>query len=207
MTDAEREITETLTQKLSMLTLRQLARAWFGGESESRAAERSLDGLCRRGWLRRVPVTAHPELELEQPLGVWAPGEAAPRFGHLAHRNRKRWCREPERTVVYFGTEQAAEVYGGQPGRAKALHLSHDISLSGVYVRLLASRPAEAALWVSEKTLAPEREDDVLPDAVLREPHGALRRVIEFVGSSYTAERLEELYLDCETRSVPIEFW
>lgn len=197
---------ETLVTKVPLLSLGQLARTWFPEEKSCDAA-RSLEELCRRGWLKRVPATAHRELELERPLAVWIPGEQAPRFGQLAHRNRERWCHEPERTTVYFGTDQAASVYGGRAGRPKRLHLSHDINLGAVYLRFLAERPEEAACWVSETELAPEREDDILPDAVLRGPGGDLMRVIEFVGSSYTARRLEELYLDCQTRRVPIEFW
>ncbi len=206
MTDSERDLLQTLTLRVPLLSLEQLGRTWFAEEKVCDAA-RSLERLCHGGWLRRVPVMAHPELELERPLAVWTPGERAPRFGQLSHQNRVRWGRAPARTTVYVSTEQTASVYGGRPGRAKPLHVSHDLNLGAVYLRLVAERPEEAAAWVSEKELAPEREDDVLPDAVLRADDGRLLRVIEFVGSSYTARRLEELYLDCSTRSVPIEFW
>lgn len=203
MTDSERDVLQTLTSRVPLLSLGQLARTWFPAAEAAHA----LGQLCGSGWLKRLAVNAHPELALEAPLAVWSPGDPAPRFGKISHRNRERWRAEPERTTVFVATEQAASVYGGRAGKAKPLHVSHDIGLGAVYLRLLTERPEDAAAWLSESELAPEREDDVLPDAVLRSPAGELARVIEFVGSSYTAARLEELYLDCETRRVPIEFW
>lgn len=206
MTEAERDILETLTLRIPVLTLAQIERTWFPTGAPRDGAQ-TVGALARRGWLGRIPVKAHPELALAAPLATWEPGAPAPRFGPLAYQNRSRWTGAVEQTAVYVATRQAARTYGGVPGRVGRFHVTHDIHLAAVYLGLRRRDAAAAGRWVSEKALASEREDDVLPDAELRDAAGHTERVIEFVGSSYTARRLEDLFADAHARGVPIEFW
>jgi hypothetical protein len=158
------------------------------------------------GWLRRHAVKAEPELPLEAPIFTWRPGEGAPPFGVLAHRIRSRWQGRPRQAVVYLSTPRAATVFGGIAPTVKPQNVTHDLHVTTLYLRLLVATPADASAWLLEDFLAPEREDQVLPDAVLRDPGGRDRLVIEFAGK-YPAERLARFHADCNARDLPYELW
>lgn len=165
-----------------------------------------LDRLVSGGWLVRHFAVAHVELPLQTPVHVWELGDATPSFGALSYRLVHRWSGTSEQVVAYTATRKAAKLYGGAPGSLKAPSLTHDLHLTALYLRFVRERPAEAAGWVSEDTLAPSRSEQVLPDAAVANPSGTLVRVIEF-GGSYRPERLARLHDDCVARSLPYELW
>ena len=80
------------------------------------------------------------------------------------------------------------------------------MQLAGLYLHFLRHRPADAEAWISEATLAAERQGQILPDAALTDDAGVVRRVIEWTGR-YTAERLRRLHDDCADRGLPYELW
>jgi hypothetical protein len=205
MTELEEEITETLTCRVRLLSLAQLQRTWWSDAPE--AAPRALERLCATGWLRRRVAELKPELPLEAPLLRWSPGEGEPDFGGLAYRARIRFTGRSAPEPVFLGTQKAADAFGGHVPDLKAQSLTHDIHVAALYLALRKRAPAEAALWITEDELAPDREGEVLPDAALRARDGTLLRVIEFVGSSYTAERLSGIHFDCLIRHLPYELW
>lgn len=202
----EVSILTALTAKVPFLTQEQAARTWWDGTPAGNAeAERGLQSLVRSRFLWSAAIEAHPELMLERPLFEWASGDSVPDCVALAQIARRRFAARDTTHVVFLATTGAAKVFGGTPGKLKAPSTTHDLHLAGVYLRLLRNAPEEAERWVSEATLAPDRTDQILPDAALLKPDGRLERVIEFVGSSYPPERLRNVHLDCEAREVPYE--
>lgn len=201
-------ILTTVTAKVPFITRPQAARTWWdlapAGETE---AERALQRLVRQKFLWSAPIEAHPEVILEHPLLAWNLGDSAPDCAGLTRIARRRFAARDTTHVVFLATAGAAKIFGGAAGKLKAASTTHDLHLAGVYLQLLRERPSEADRWVSEATLAPERTDQVLPDAALLRPDGKLERVVEFVGSSYPPERLRNIHLDCEAREVPYELW
>jgi hypothetical protein len=204
LTDRDREILLTLTQKVRLLSLAQIARTWWPSASPAAARNRlaALPSL-----VARLKLNAHPELTLDGPLFTWRPGEPVPRFGALSYQLKKRWNQAPEPTTVYIATEKAARYFGGFGGKLRRpLQATHDLHMAQVYLQLLARDPAKAGLWVSEERFAPERRREKLPDAVLRDAAGHIVLVIEF-GGAYDARHVERVHLDCVTRSLPYELW
>ncbi len=207
MTTRDEAVIATLTLKVRVLSLAQAARSWWTSSPDGqREARRHLDRLVAGGWLVRHAATAHLELPLEAPLHVWQVGEATPPFGSLSYRLVHRWSGASEQVLAYTSTKQAARVYGGTAAAVKPSSLTHDLHVGALYLRFLRERPEDAEGWISEDTLAPEREEQVLPDAAVADANGVLRRVIEF-GGSYPAERLARLHEDCAARGLPYELW
>ncbi|MBI3782850.1 MAG: hypothetical protein HY270_05550 [Deltaproteobacteria bacterium] len=207
MAKSDEAILSTVTHKVRLLSFPQIVRTWWPHVRTPSSPRSAITGLVRGGWLTQIAVKAHPELPLTEPVLAWRPRDPTPNFSALAHHVRKRFGDAVEQTTVYLATPLAARTLGGFAGKLKRDSVTHDIHLGGLYVRLLRNNPEEASLWISEDELAPEREDQVLPDAILRKPDGTLLRVVEFCGSSYTADRLSHIHFDCLARDVPYEFW
>lgn len=208
MSPHETSILTTLTLKVPFLTAAQAARTWWSDSGAGQgAAAKSLRHLVRGGFLWSGTIEAHPEVSLKQPLFAWQLGEDPPGYSTITAAARRRFPSAHVRHEVYLATAVAAKVFGGTPAKLKAVTTTHDLHLAAVYLDLLRKDPERAERWVSEATLAPQRQDQVLPDAALIGPDGRLETVVEFVGTSYTAERLKNIHLDCEAREVPYEFW
>lgn len=206
-TERDRELVETLTLRVRLISPDQAARTWWTSTATGpRLARRRLDSLAAAGFLRRMVVHAHPELELVRPIAVWSPGEPAPAFGGIAYRLQKRWKQPIVQSVVFVATPRAARLFGGRaPGLKRPLQATHDLHMTTVYLKVLAERPGVAAEWMSEDILAPMRRGEKLPDAlVVRFGKPAL--VVEF-GGAYDAERVERVHKDCVQRHLPYELW
>lgn len=198
-----------LVLKVRMLTASHVARGWWiSAASPLSGARKRLSALEAFGLLARAPVHAHPEIELAAPLASWEPGDPAPDFGPLAYRCKSRWTKSSAQTTVYVATKKAAQQFGGTGGRRikRAFQATHDLHMSAIFIKKLLDAPDEAAAWVSEDVLAPERKGEKLPDAVLRNSEGQIMKVIEFAGS-YSAARLKKVHEDCEIRGLPYELW
>jgi hypothetical protein len=205
LTERERQFIQALAAKIRVLTFQQICGAWWPDSDSGRTnARRRLGELTRHGLLIRTRVHARPLLPLTEPLCRWKPGEPEPNFGALAWQLHARW-QEPLRTMTaYLGTKRAAGIFGGvADGRIKnPSQASHDIHLSGVYLHFLRAAPTLAAGWVGEDVLAPSREGQKLPDAILHDAEGRPRLAIEF-GGSYQAVRIAEFHADCAARTLP----
>lgn len=202
------EILSTLTQKVRLLSLDQVARTWWGGTKTPEAnARRRMAQLTTRGFVERLRVNARPELPLDEPVATWAPGESPPNFGRIAYRLQTRWNEAPRPTLIYVATSKTAKEFGGVGGKhVKPLQASHDLHVSALYLRLLSIDQAEASAWLSEDTLAPFRRHEKLPDAVLADGPTKPRLVIEF-GNGYDRNRVAAFHEDCSDRLLPYEIW
>lgn len=206
LTERDREILLALTHKVRVLSLGQIARTWWHGTSGDQARRR-LAGIVAGGFLERLTVNAHPELALNEPLFEWQPGGEPPNVYALEYRLRSRFREHARPTLLYYATRRAAASFGGAGGRLKhPLQTDHDLHVSTVYLRLREIDPETAAAWVSEDLFAKERRRQKLPDAILRDDDGGIRRVIEFAGR-YDAARLKAFHADCASRGTPYELW
>lgn len=141
--DRDRRILDTLTARVRLLSLSQIARVFWSGVRDPRvAARKRLAVLERTGFLERLNVLARPELPLPAPVAKWAPGEAPPNFGAVAYQVQARWEQAPTPTTVVVATARAGHWCGGQGGRRpRTSEITHDLHLAAVYLRLLAEWP------------------------------------------------------------------
>ena len=209
MTDRERELTTALACHVRLFSFEQIARTWWpDSESARRNARRRLGELCDRTLLTRLEVQARPLLALAAPLVRWCPGLPPEDFSALAWKLWKRWQEPPVRTTVFVAGSSLVNRLGGVS--TGTLHnlaaISHDLHVAEVYLRLLRSEPELARLWVGEDLLAPTREGQKLPDAILHDTLGRPQLVLEF-GGAYPPERLRAFHEDCDKRGLPYEIW
>lgn len=205
-TERDRAILVALALRVPFFSLQQIARTWWPN-SAPLAARRRLSRLVSDGHLWSAHVTTHPELALEEPASTWAPGDTAPNFAAVSYRLQSRWTGTPAPTTIFRATHAVARRLGGQGGKlSHQTHVTHDLHMGTLYLRLLQTDPDAAACWVSERELAPERRHQKLPDAAIRAPDGRLERVIEF-GGAYNVEHVRAFHEDCERRSLPYELW
>lgn len=211
LSDRDQDILVTLTHKVRLLTLSQVATTWWPSQKHSeRSAERGLAKVAKLGLVDSDYVMARPFLPLDEPVQTWKPGEPLPDFAPVACQLRARWRDRPYRSVrVFFATRTAVNQYGGFMGGCldHTNEATHDLHHAEVFLRLKRAQPILADSWISEQQLAKDSEPlEVLPDSVLCDPNGQPRLVIEFAGI-YNEERLERLHRYAEERDLPYEFW
>lgn len=200
------DILEVLTRRVRLLSLDQIAMAWWGATARPRAnASRRLLALERRGLLQRLTVMAHPPPGLESPLASWRPGEPAPDVASIAYRLETRWQTPLEPTVAAVATRAAGARLGGVGGKVpRESETSHDLGLAALFLRFRDVAPSLAASWVHEGVLGSGTPDGFQPDAMLLDvPH---RKAIEFAGT-YDKHRLARLHEACCREALPYELW
>ncbi len=209
MTPREQELVSALALKIRMLSFDEILRSWWpASRSATTNARRRLAELVHDGLLVRERALARPRLPLEEPIFRWKPGEAAPDFGKLSWTVKSRWTEPPREVTVYLASRRAAAIFGGKAnGKIKnPSQATHDIHLGALYLKLCREAPTIAAGWIGEDILAPTREHQKLPDAILHDRDGRPRLVVEF-GGAYPAERLQAFHEDCAARELPYELW
>ena len=209
MTPRERELVSALALKIRLLSFDEILRSWWpASKSATTNARRRLTELVNDGLLVRERAHARPRLPLEAPIFRWKPGEAAPDYGKLSWTVKSRWTEPPREVTVYLASRRAAAIFGGKAnGKIKnPSQATHDIHLGALYLKLCREAPTIAAGWIGEDILAPTREHQKLPDAILHDGDGRPRLVVEF-GGAYPAERLQAFHEDCAARELPYELW
>lgn len=207
-TERQRALLITLSFKVRFLSIDQIARTWWtptlAGVSTTR---RQMATLMASGDLIRRQVLAHPEIPLKAPVFEWEPGRPDPAFGALAYAIQTRWTETVQDTEVYMATPQSAHRLGGVAGEIRRVYqATHDLHMAAIYLQALAQGPARAIAWVYETRMGPPKFREKLPDAVLRDEAGTIRRIIEF-GGTYDAHRIEKLHRYCVERRLPYELW
>jgi hypothetical protein len=209
LTDRDREILTTLTQRIRCLSVVQLVAHWWpASEHALRSANRRIRELEIAGYLVRQRAFAKPLVPLTAPLVTWRPGEQPPDFAALSYRLKTRFSGAARQIPIVVATTRAADQFGGAGGRPpRASETTHDLGLAVVFLQLLRSAPERARGWVSEAALV--RGDDVaahkLPDALILEPHGE-ETVIEF-GGEYSKAKLATFHQDCLSLARRYEVW
>lgn len=212
LTERDRDILDALTCRVRVLSLEQVARAWWPGASRS-AAEERLSRLSAAGLVEARRFAARPETELVAPLATWQPGRSTPDFATVSYRAKSRWSEPPVMTACVIATERSGNRFGGRGGRfPRATERTHDLHLAQVYLRMRVLNPSRARTWLREDLVAKSRSEDEetaaagekLPDAIVRD--GQHDTAIEFAGA-YAREKLREFHLYCERTSLAYELW
>lgn len=204
------EILRTLSLKVRLLSLAQVAGTWWEPTDSGRStARKRLAQLADAGLLRRLRIPARPLPTLEAPALVWRAGDPPPDLGAVAWRLQSRWKEGPTATTVFVVTQRGANQYGGRlRGRLRReFQATHDLGVAAVYLRMRALNSETAAAWIGEDILSPHRRGEKVPDAVLAAgPEERPRLVVEF-GGAYDAARVRRFHEDCAERRLPYELW
>jgi hypothetical protein len=206
ITERDEELLATLSLKVHLASLGQIASAWWAkSRTPAKSARVRLRKLQESGWLEKQRVNIHPLLPLLQPLLTWAPSKAEPDFGAIAYRLQKRWTKALEPTTVYIASRKTAHRFGGFGGKFKhRTQLTHDLHLAAIYFAMLSEDSALAKRWSGEEERCSDGEK--LPDAVLIDADANVTEVIEF-GGQYDRRRVEAFHRYCEIRCFQYQLW
>ncbi len=210
LTPRDDEILRTLALSVRMLSLAQVAKAWWMPTPAGQAnARRRLASVAETGLLRSAHVHARPLPELPGPVLAWNPGGPDPDFDAISWTLQSRWTKPPRRIVVYFVTRRGANQYGGRlRGKIKQeLQATHDLGVAEVYLQLRARAPEVALRWTGEDTLRLTRKRQKIPDAVLRPSAPNARPLVIEFGGAYDARRVRSFHRDCSQRKLSYEIW
>ena len=204
MTARAESLLLTLLYKLRWLTFQQIGRLLEVG---SLAAVQRLVSTLEDGRLVRRTAVFLPCAEmLRAPIALWKPGAGTPPFEVISYRAAERWSGPKHAQTLAFATPRAARLFGGHAGRLQHAARAHDLHVAEVYLHFRRTRSEDAMDWVSEATLASERDGQVLPDAAIVDRDGSPRLIIEVLGH-YTKARLARFHDDCAARGLPYELW
>jgi hypothetical protein len=209
-TTRDHEILKALAVKVRMLSLAQIAEAWWATASRPEVhARRRLSELRDAGLVQETAVPASPLLELSAPVVVWRVGQPTPDHAAVAAILLHRWPAAPTRpTSVFTSTEAANNLYGG-PLSVRPIHpahVDHDLHVAEVYLRYRRTHPELTERWVGEDVRPKSGYRLKDPDAVLEFDGGALIHVVEF-GGRYDSERVRDFHDDCAKRHRSYEIW
>ena len=182
LTERDEGLIRALLRKIRILSFEQLARHWWPDSESGRTnAKRRVRELIDGKLLIREQAFARPLLRLGAPLFRWKSGRPEPDYDKLSYQLQSRWVEEPRRLGVYFASRRAANILGARvPGRIKnASHVTHDLHVSELYLKLLKEAPTLAAAWVGEDVIAPTRVHQKLPDAILLDSKNQPKLVME----------------------------
>jgi hypothetical protein len=206
-TRRELDIIQSLTWRVRLLSLDQIARIWWPDVASRRIVRRRLRRLATAGLVDVTVINAHPLLNPEHPLVRWNPGDDDPDFQQVAIQTQSRWKASAVPQEVCSATKRAANLFGSTAGRLPPMiHRDHDLLLGHAYVHYRTSRPTEAACWVGEdvRPKAGYRIKD--PDAFLVDKYGNVTRVVESAGR-YGASQVESFHEFCAQRALAYELW
>ena len=207
-TDRDLDIVETLTLKVPVLSLRQIASAWWPASNRQLAnTRRRLVLLNAGGLIRKYTLPAHPLLQMDGPVFSWTPGKPPPQYEAIAWQLQRRWTEPSQPATVLTASKLAAHLFGSFAGkRPDPQHATHDLHLGQVYLWYRRSQPNAARLWLGEAAFPKAGFRIKDPDAFLIGPTGEPIRVIEF-GGRYDARRVSDFHQHCLERQLPYELW
>ena len=208
LTKRDFEILDSLSRKVRLFTLEQIAGHWWKHCSKPKqAAKRSLGRLVERGLVKRFRVLAHPLPELRQAIAYWEPSMPRPDPNQVAWQLQKRWVEPPTYQLSFIASLKGKNLFGGNTSSSltRPIQATHDLGMAQVYLLFLNSRREEARMWLGEDVQTPgDRSKN--PDAQLFDESGNAVRVVEF-GGCYTAKRVSSFHHYCVGRAIPYEIW
>lgn len=207
-TARDRALLDTLALRVRVLSVRQIARHWFAATSDPlRNARRHAQALAAGGFVELFSMPARPEITLVEAAVTWRPGDAPPDFARLSHQLTSRWNEPAAPTELVIATPRGGGWLGGGGGRRpRRSEVSHDIALTGLYLRWAVQCRQTGDEWVSEARLRKMGfgEHARLPDAMVR--NGDRWTAIE-LGGAYSADKLADFHRFCAARTIAYELW
>ena len=207
LTSFERDLLRTLTRRVCILTLDQIASGWWPAIRRLQAVRQQLRRLEVAGLVEVDCINAHPLLVVDRPLFAWQPGQPDPDVEVISKATRERWNLPAVPTWVCVALPRAANLFGSTAcGLPKMEQRDHDLRLSAVYLHYRKQHPQLARRWVGEhaRPKAGYRIKD--PDAFLIDRHGRITRLIESAGR-YGPQYIERFHDHCVEYDLPYELW
>lgn len=199
-------IVRALAVKVRLLSLEQIAATFWPQAQTADRARRRLTALKRRGLVDRLEVLARPLREVGEPTFSWTPGEESPDERVVA-RHLRAPPEKPRPTTVYVATKQGRRRFAGKLDlRLDRRHVTHDLHVAAIYLRLLQADPGAAEAWLGEDARGKAGYRVVDPDAVIGPRSHSPPIAIE-VATNYDHRRVRRYHDCCEERGMAYQLW
>lgn len=202
----EQDLLESLTRRVSILSLDLVAAGWWPGDQQ-RVLRRRLLRIESTGLAELHIINAHPLLPVDRPLLAWRPGDDDPDSEQVSLATRERWSRPAVPTAVCVASALLANMLGSTAGGLPPLeHRDHDLRLASVYIHYRQHSPHLAGLWIGEhaRPKAGYRIKD--PDAFLIDAAGRVLCIVESAGR-YGPQQVESFHEHCVENELAYELW
>lgn len=207
LTSRDFDLLETLTRRVRLLTVLQVAQIWWPDRRSQTGTRRRIEELARTELVELKTLSVHPLLPVDEPLFHWKPGAASPDVDAISQRCTERWSQPDILMTVCVATRRAANLFGSSAwGTPPHEHRNHDLRLADVYASYRRRQPKLAARWTGEHALSKAGFRVKDPDAFLCFPDGRIQRVIESAGS-YGPQQVRSFHMHCAARKLPYELW
>lgn len=207
LTARDADLLATLTLRVRMMTVWQIAQVWWPTGRSQQAARQRLARLARHGLVELHTVNAHPIVPVDRPLCVWKPSQPKPDAEAIARRTRQRWRQAAIPTDVCVASRLAANMLASLSyGLPRNEQFNHDLLLAMVYVRYCLRYPRLASLWIGEHAVGKAGYRIKDPDAFLQDSSGRVERVIESAGR-YSIAQIRSFHEHCDEHDLPYELW
>lgn len=209
-THQEFDLLETLTRRVRLLSVDQIARIpWRQVDSQrymKRPSGPRLRRLIQAGLLARAFINVR-RLKPTCPLFRWRPGDDEPNVEQLVATITTRWPVAAQPVEVYWASRYAASLFGSSAGRLPKLHhRDHDLLLADAYLHYRVHERAWAMLWRGEDSRPKAGYQIKDPDAFLVDREGRIVRVIESTGR-YGVRQIEAFHDHCASENLSYELW
>ena len=197
------KIALTMTRKLRVLSLQQIAEGWCSGNISN--ARMQAEALIKFGFLEQYDELVGPRLETDHPLFVWTPNDTStPNFEKLAYQCKNRWGQEARKETLFFATRDANNALAGfNSGKSPpSFSVRHDLQVAQVFISHMENRGSEWKRWQGEDQLKFDgycRGKTAIPDAAIRSRKQRYDDIVIEIGGQYAAKRLEEFHIDYQT--------
>lgn len=204
------EILDTLAFKVRLMTVTQVANAWWPASSKDKAKQK-IKELERAGFISRKAVRAKPMLALKTPVYSWSPGQNDPEdVATISSKLRTRWKPGGLQTApivqsVIYASRFTANLMGGAGGILHSDTATHDLHLAAVYLLFRKNDPESAAAWVGEDVKGKAGHKMKDPDAFIETADGQVT-VIEF-GGAYDHKKVLDFHMHCKKHNLSYQLW
>ena len=206
LTERDLDFLETLTCRVSMFTLRQIAGVWWPNERNPNRVRRRLSRLAKAGWINRHVVNARAPLWPLCPLFGWRPGGEAPDANHIASAIRSRLLQAPRPTEIFVASPLAANLHGSIAPRLSPHRRDHQLRLAAVYVHYRTKLPDLDGLWSNQDSRPSTADETSEFNALLTDKDGRPLRAIQVAGR-WAAVRILDFHDHCASAGLPYELW
>jgi len=210
MRPREKEMLATLTNRVRVMTLDQVARTWWSEKQWGVSrAKKALCELADAGWVNFHDATSRPICRLQHPLFSWQPADSEPDFSRLSQQLHRRAMVPAEIVPVVYATSKSNSLFGeGTLPKVKPTQMTHDLHVAEIFLTYRAAG-LRSSEWVGEDQFPYSWPIQQRPDAILVDRRGVVIRAIEY-GGDYSTERLDELHdglsqFDCH--GLAYEIW
>ena len=207
LTSLELDLLRTLTRRVCILALSQIASGWWPAIRRLRGVRWQLRRLELASLVEVDCINAHPLLVVDRPLFAWQPGQDDPDVDRISRLAQDRWTQPAIPTCVCVASPLAANVFGSTAcGLPPMEHRDHDLRLAAVYLHYRQQHSRLARFWIGEHTRPQAGYRIKNPDAFLIDRAGRVMRLIESAGR-YGRRHVENFHDHCVEFDLPYELW